>query len=170
MPLKRVVPMRVDQSPTQASFDARQVAEVLMCAAVGDLVTYLDIEELTGVNLRERRHLLETVRGLLYQRDHRVLKVVPGVGLRSLTALGKVEEAEERTKSTFRRTDKTLMILAAVDMRQLTPLDTHRYLVQQALSGTVKWLSSARTQEQILEDGRMPVLDLGAHARVKELW
>lgn len=173
MPLKRLAHQRVPHTSAQAGLETRQLVQRLSTCDYHDLVTYAEMQELTGVDVQERRDLLNTARRIVQHTYGKVFDVENNVGLVCLTEREKVGYGESRTQRIARASIKNVRMLETVDMAQLSPEEKLRHNAQITVNAAVHLYTHEKTLSQLVGGTPLPpppTFDRDAHARLAQLW
>lgn len=163
-PIKRISP---NPPARRWGEKTRQIVDVIReLVEIGDVLTYAMSRDLCGIDLQHEEHLRESVKRCALEYDI-VLEAVPGVGYQRLSEPGKVEKSDSDFQRIHRKVRRIQAEQATVDTRQLSPLETHRYLSQQTLSGCLGLWTDPRVRRalpQAPEPLGLPVpFDVAAH-------
>lgn len=138
------IPQRI---PPLARFEAHpvrlQIQDLLVKAAVGDVVTYEQVSAEIGYDVRETPHLLYSAREALCEAGV-VFDVVPGVGVKRVAdagALGMAEGYNVRIHGAARRATR---VLRTVDSEALTPGERIRLRLAQIRAGIAQQFATRR--------------------------
>jgi hypothetical protein len=132
-PLRRISP---NPPARRYGWETRQIVDVVReLVQVGDIMTYAMIQELCGIDLQQRRHLIGSIKRCAMEEYNIVLDAIPGVGYERLSEPGKVARIDADTQRLHRATGRIQAIQKAVDATALSPLEHHQYLCQQTLIG-----------------------------------
>jgi len=151
------------------SLATRELIERLRPMQPGDTISYADLTALAGVDVQERRDLLDTARTYLREQHNQVFDVLTNVGLVCLSEAGKIGLGRKRRTFTHHYTTKTTRILQTVDLPQLSPVEKQCWLAEVSISAAVSMATHEQTARQI-ETQREPRRLLIDPATYKELF
>ncbi len=124
----------------KASAETERVINRLKATRPGEVVTWLELHELTGYDEDERSHVracLNTARKHLLSEDQACFAAIVGVGIKHLEP-GEVVEQESTTTIRVRRSVKaSLRRLSTVDPADLPPQSAQHYRMASAALGAI---------------------------------
>ncbi len=144
---------RIPRTGSAASLATRAVVTRLETMAPGDTVSYSELSTVAGVNVQERRDLLETARRIVRRLHGKEFDVEINQGLVCLSEPGKVGLGARRRQFAHRQARKTADILQTVVVDQLTPLEQHCWLAELSIAAAVSLATHDKTVRQIEAQG-----------------
>ena len=136
-------------SITEMSADARLLTEYLQKKQEGDIVTYDEISEFLGCDVRIKRHVLETARRHLL-KENMVFDTVIKIGIKRLTASEIANGSGRKSISRIRRETgrgiKKLRVAAAYD---LSKEDIIRMNTDASMLGAVKMFTTPASMKKL---------------------
>ena len=159
MPLQRI-----PRTLAHAGLEARQIIERCRHMAPHDQVTYAELTALVGVDVQERRDLLDTARKGLRQEYGMVFGGGTGVGLVCLDSPGMVGWSEGRLQRLHRASGRVQQVLDCVQPEGLTPIEKHRWLAQCSITASVALFTHPKTITQLAQGQPPPALPFNVEA------
>ncbi len=99
------------------SFEAQQIIKRLESLKIGEMVTWTELDEMTGRKVRNSYYWIRTAQAALL-RSGIVIEPDPGIGLRRLNAGDHVTVGEKGLRSSRLKATRTLRKLTALDKDQ----------------------------------------------------
>lgn len=150
--------------------DVRQVVQVVVdLVNVGDVLTYRMVQDLCGIDMQRKRHLVGSIKTMARDRYGIELRVIPGLGYERLSEPEKVNYIDDNIGVVHRKTIKIADMQKAVDMAALSPMETQRYLAYQSINAGLLLWSHPQVRQQLPshpEAVRLP-FNVDSH---KDLW
>lgn len=144
MTLSRVPPLSLfEESPFR-----RALVEWLREVPVGEVVTYDDLSELAGEEIRQVWHLVASAREVLL-KEGVAFDVVTNVGLKRLDDAGKVAAAEGYLSKGRNAAKRSVRMLRASNVAALSPEERVRYTVADIRAGVALLFGSKRIGQEL---------------------
>jgi hypothetical protein len=123
------------------------VAELIR-VKVGDTITYEQLQEAIGIDLRKKGRGALSAALRRVERDYQIVfDVIPGAGYVHIDSGLRVKKAERKNRGIFRAAKRTSVILASANHDDLTPEERARALALQCASGSVLVAIAPKTIE-----------------------
>ena len=136
------------------SYESTQLITMLRDVKVGDLVTYVEINERIGGDVRGRhRHALTTARKKLMQENQMHFGTIIGTGIRRLTESEATQSLDldvSKVRSGARRVHRKTRL---IDIAPLAASERAKLAMVQTLSAVIERSTSNRAQGRLIEAG-----------------
>lgn len=140
---------RIPRTSSSTGLYTREMIEKLKGVAPGETITYAEIDATIGVDVQDRRDLLQTARRHVRTLFQKEFDVIIDVGLVCLHEHEKANLAGRRRERTHRFTTVTIDILGTVDHAALTPLQAHHWLAETSIAAAVALTTTEQTVREL---------------------
>jgi hypothetical protein len=142
---------RIPHSQPECSLEARVLADRLAACAEEELVSYAEMQRVTGLEVqRKRRDLLQTALRLVLREHQKVFAAVTGQGMKCLGSLGIMAVGEQTRRRTHRLAVRTVQKLSCADPADLDDRTQYRHLAYLSVFGAMAALSHAKAVEKAM--------------------
>lgn len=145
--------MEIQHQTREISVDTQVILARLKAAKVGDVITYTEISELIGRDVRNgARHLLRAARNWAKREYRIVFGVVTGKGIQRLDDAGKVRAGAGEMSRIRRASRRAAQTLGTVEEFSELPNDMKiRHNMALSVFGIVQQATSTKVQNRIAE-------------------
>lgn len=127
------------------------LAARLRLVEAGEVVTYSDLDQACGCDVRASRHILASARAELRDEDSIVFESLAGIGLRRLTEAERGTVApDRRRRRAFRQAQTSLKEMRGLEQALLTPGERQQFFARYALISAIAAVSTHRALQKVL--------------------
>ena len=135
-----------------ASVDAQLVSKRFMAMNVGDVLTYEQLEEIVGADVRgQKRYIVHTAMRIAFREKSIVIQCVPKVGYKRASDAEIIDAGDATSRRVLKSTGRALRGMATVNYDELSSEDKQRHNVTSSQLGAIQ-LMSRQTSRKRLEE------------------